>query len=267
MTVDPDAMIYHKQYEVDYEVKSSGQSVKKADRLKLNLYFNPVRRGLELMNLDIALSYQQASLEEFLENKSTFDDVAAIKRDHSYYTVVFDPTTMTIKSFEPNEKKIEKACRLSGFFAIMTHGVDFSAMEAYHTYGLRDEQEKYFQQMKGQMVADRQRNCSEEGKTGRLFILFVSLILSSWVRHMWKSTELYDLFSSSLEILDEMRPIRLIEHTNRAKVITPFVGKQVDICTAFGFDIPEGCEPVYTSRKKPVRKRGCPPKPKVERGL
>ena len=37
-------------------------------------------------------------------------------------------------------------------------------------------------------------------------------------RHIWKSTELYDLFSSSLEILDEMRPIRLIEHTNRAKV-------------------------------------------------
>ena len=124
-------------------------------------------------------------------------------------------------------------------------------MEAFRTYGLRDEQEKHFQQMKSQMVADRQRNWSEEEKTGWLFILFVSLILSSWVRHIWKSTELYDLFSSSLEVLDEMRSIRLIEHTNRAKVITPFVGGQVDICRAFGFSIPEGCEPVYTSRKKP----------------
>jgi transposase len=169
-----------------------------------------------------------------------------------------------IKSFELNEKKVEKSRRLSGFFAIMTHGVGFSAMETFHTYRLRDEQEKYFQQMKSQMVADRQRNWSEEGKTGRLLILFVSLILSSWVRYIWKSTKLYDILSSSLEILDEMRPIRLIEHTNRTKVITPFVGKQVDICEAFGFDIPKGCAPTYASQQKFKRKRGRPPKTKTE---
>ena len=87
------------------------------------------------------------------------------------------------------------------------------------------------------------------------------------MRHIWKSTELFDLFSSSLEILDEMRPIRLIEHTNRTKAITPFVGKQVDICEAFGFAIPEGCAPAYTSRQKPKPKRGRPPKPMVEKCL
>jgi hypothetical protein len=267
MTVDPDARVYHKQYEIDYEVKSTGQSIKKSDRLKLNLYFDPVRRGLELMEMDIMLSFQEASLGELLQNNGAFADAATIKRDYCYYKVTYDPATMAIKSFEPDERKIEKARRLSGFFAIMTHGVDFSAMEAFRTYSLRDEQEKYFQQMKSQMVANRQRNWSEEGKTGRLFILFVSLILSSWVRHVWKSTKLYDLLSSSLEILDEMRPIRLIEHANRAKVITPFVGKQVDICEAFGFTIPEGCAPAYTSRQKPKRKRGLPPKPKTDRDL
>jgi len=267
MVVDPEAKLYHKQYEIDYEVKSIGQSAKKADRLKLNLYFDPVRRGLELMELDITLYFQQASLEELLRNNGAFADATAIKRYYCYYNVAYDPSTMVIKSFELNDKKVEKARRLSGFFAIMTHGIDFGAMEAFRTYGLRDEQEKYFQQMKSQMVADRQRNWSEEGKTGRLLILFVSLILSSWVRYIWKSTELYDVFSSSLEILDEMRPIRLIEHANRAKMITPFVGKQVDICEAFGFAIPEGCAPTYTSRQKLPRKRGRQPKPKVEQGL
>jgi hypothetical protein len=267
MVVDPDAKVYHKQYEIEYEVKSIGKTAKNADRLKLNLYFDPVRRGLELMELDITLSFQEASLNELLQNNGMFADVATIRRDYCYYKINYDPATMTITSFALNEKKVEKARRLSGFFAIMTHGVDFNAMEAFRTYGLRDEQEKYFQQMKSQMVADRQRNWSEEGKTGRLLILFVSLVLSSWVRYIWKSTRLYDLFSSSLEILDEMRPIRLIEHTNRAKVITPFVGAQVDICEEFGFDIPEGCKPTYISRQKPKRKRGRPPKPKVEQGL
>jgi len=64
-----------------------------------------------------------------------------------------------------------------------------------------------------------------------------------------------------------MRPIRMIEHTNRAKVITPFVGAQIDICEAFDFEIPEGCAPAYISRHKPVRKRGRRPKKTVERDL
>ena len=267
MEIDPDARVYHKQFEIDYDVKSTGQTIKKADKLKLNLFFDPVRRGLELMELDITLSYQEASLALLLGSKGVFATATEITRDYNYYKVDYNPATLAIKSYELNNKKVQKASMLSGFFAIMTHGVDFTAMEAFRTYGLRDEQEKYFQQMKSQMLADRQRNWSEEGKTGRLFILFVSMILSSWVRHIWKSTRLYDLFPSSLEILDEMRPIRLIEHTNRAKQITPFVGKQVDICEEFGFKIPEGCEPAYTSRQQPKRKRGRPPKPTVDKGF
>jgi hypothetical protein len=267
MLVDPDAMIYYKQYDINYEVESTGQATKMSDRLKLNLYFDPVRRGLELMELDIALSFQEATLGELLESKVILGDDAWIRREFCYYKVSYDPATRAIKSFERDEKKLSKARSLSGFFAIMTHGVDYSAMDAFRSYRLRDEQEKYFQQMKDQMVSDRQRNWSEEGKTGRLFILFVSLILSSYVRHIWKTTGLKKMFYSSLDVVDEMRPIRMIEHTNRAKAITPFVGAQVDICEAFGFDIPEGCAPAYVSRQKPARKRGRPPKKAVERNL
>jgi hypothetical protein len=264
MQVDPDAMVYYKQYDINYEVESTGQSTKKSDRLKLNLYYDPVHRGIELMELDIALSFQEDALNELLKSKGTLGDDGWIKREYCYYKVNYDSATRVIKSYELNDKKVSKARGLSGFFAIMTQGVDFDAMGAFRAYRLRDEQEKYFQQMKDQMVSDRQRNWSEEGKTGRLFILFVSLILSSYVRHIWKSTRLHELFSSSLDVVDEMRPIRLIEHTNRAKMITPFVGAQVDICEVFAFEIPEGCAPAYVLRKKPPRKRGRPPKKTVE---
>jgi len=260
MTVDPGAELFHKQYDMDVAVKSTGTSVKTSDRLKLNLYFDPMRRSHELMQLHISLSLQKEALAELLKNRGVLDEDKTIKRDYCYYKVVYDPATRVIESFELNEKKVRKARSLSGFFAIMTHGLDFDAMKTLRTYQLRDEQEKYFGQMKGQMMSNRQRNWSEEGKTGRLLILFVSLILSSYVRHIWKSTRLHDLFSSSLDILDEMRSIRLIEHTNRAKVITPFVGAQVDICEEFGIQMPKGCSPEYVSRKKPKRRRGRPPK-------
>ena len=260
MKFDSEEKIYYKQYDIAYEIKGTGKSTKRANRLKLNLYCEPMRRAQELVELETCLALQEESLTELLDNGDVLDNDAMIKRDYCYYKIDYDPATRLIKSFARNEKKIAKACMLSGFFAIMTHGLNFDAMKTFHTYQLRDEQEKYFGQMKSQMGADRQRNWSEEGKRGRDLILFISLTLSSYVRHIWKSTRLYDLFSSSLEILDEMRPIRLIEHTNRAKVITPFVGAQVDICEEFGVKIPEGCSPEYVSRKKPKKRMGRPPK-------
>jgi len=141
----------------------------------------------------------------------------------------------------------------------MTLKVDMTAPEAMDAYQLRDEQEKYYQQMKSEVASDRQRNWSEDGKTGRLFILFVSLIMTSYLRHVWKTTALKKQFPSSLDILDEMRSVRCIEHKGHAKKITPFVGDQLDICKAFGFEVPKGCEPGYKSRKV-GRKRGRPRK-------
>jgi transposase len=264
MRLDSEAELYHKQYDIDYQVKGTGKSTRKSDRLRLSLYFDPLRRGREMMALDTALSTQEAFLRQQLENGAVLEDPAAVKKVNNYHKVVIDQATGRLKSFERDEKKVEKALKRSGFFAIMSHKLDYDAMTTYRTYRLRDEQEKCFQQMKGPMVSDRQRNWSEEGKTGRLLILFVSLILGSHVRYVWKSTNLCNLFSSSLEMLDEMRSIRCIEHTNKAKVITPFVGGQVAICESFGYPIPKGCAPAYTSRQTQNRKRGRPPKKKTE---
>ena len=67
-----------------------------------------------------------------------------------------------------------------------------------------------------------------------------SQVIGCYMRHIWKSTDLHKRFSSSLEVLDEMRSVRCIEHTHRARFITPFVGDQLAICNAFGFDVPVG---------------------------
>ena len=73
-----------------------------------------------------------------------------------------------------------------------------------------------------------------------------------------------DILTLAMSPTSRSSTIRLIEHTNRAKGITPFVGTQVDICKAFGFEIPEGCAPAYTSRQKSKQKRGHSPKKSVE---
>ena len=147
----------------------------------------------------------------------------------------------------------------AGFFANTTHKLDFDPMLANQHYKLRDEQEKYYTAMKTRLGENRQRVWSEEGKNGRSFILFVTLIISCYLDYIHR-TKLKDKFTTPRKILACMRTIRYIEHQNTKAHITPFIGKQVDICKAFGIEIPEGCAPAYATPALPAKKRGRPRK-------
>lgn len=231
--------------------------------MKLDLFFDPFRRAAEQTELEVAVEMQRRSLQSILDAGGSVDDDESIKKNYNWYEVSYDKKDRKLLSFSLDEKKIENVKKTSGFFGYITLGLDYTALQTLDAYSLRDEQEKYFCQMKTQMGFDRQRNWSEEGKTGRLLILFVGLIISSYVRHIWKTTGLKKQFASTQDILDEMRSIRCIEHNGRAKFITPFVGAQKDICKAFGFDIPEGCGTEYKSRKVSPKRRGRPAKAKT----
>ena len=262
MELDPKQRIYYKQYDLEYQIEGRRDNVKQAENLKLNLYFDPMRRSCELLDLDIAIKTQQQALEALLANQLPLDDDATIRQAYSYFKLDYYETSRLLKSFTLDEKKVAKKKREAGFFANTTLKVNADSMTVQHHYKLRDEQEKYFSMMKGLMGADRQRNWSESGKTGRLFILFVAQILGCYLGNVRK-TKLEDQFDSIADVLGEMRPIRYIEHPNTEGFITPFIGKQIDICEAFGFEIPEGCAPEYIVRKTTKGKRGRPRKNKL----
>lgn len=52
--------------------------------------------------------------------------------------------------------------------AMFVSGMDIDVSKAWETYSLRDEQEKYFSDMKGTMLDDRNPAWSEKGKEGRI---------------------------------------------------------------------------------------------------
>lgn len=260
MTFDSENKVYYRQYGIDYEIKTP-VGIKKADRLKLNLYFEPTVRGEQIIGIDLKVQGQEAALKAMKEAGEIAPDKDVLRRDYSFFNVELTDEGL-IKDYQLNRKKYDETMLTMGFFASLTLGLDMAAPQAMDAYRLRDEQEKYNQQMKSETASDRQRNWSEDGKTGRLFILFVSQIMSSYLRYKWKSTALRKQFPSSLDVLDEMRAIRCIEHSGHAKKITPFVGAQVDICKAFGYDIPKGCEPGYKSLR-PRRGRGRPRKESI----
>ncbi len=63
MAIDIDSRIYYKQYDMEYEVEGRGGSTVKADRLKLNLYFDASQRAEQLTQIDINIKIQRDALK------------------------------------------------------------------------------------------------------------------------------------------------------------------------------------------------------------
>ncbi|MBR1872063.1 MAG: transposase [Bacteroidales bacterium] len=250
MTFSKETGLFYKQYDLDYQVRGNGDHVIKADRLRLNLYYDIHKRADDLARVQMAIANQTEVLQAVMEAGKPVpkEDRDTFRKENNFMKIAFWKSGK-LRSYEVDKEAVKKATLTSGFFASKTLGLDLTPIEAKGNYGMRDEQEKTFMMQKGPLGEDRLRVCTESSKHGRMFICFVALILASYVRHVRDTKEeLRDNFHSTESILEEMRKIRCIEHDGHRKFITPFVGDQTIICDAFGFEIPEGCRPTYTSR-------------------
>lgn len=108
MELDVDERIYHKQYDLDYRIEGHRDNVKSAKRLKLNLYFDPMRRSRELTDLEVAIAFQRRALEQIKKEKYPLDDDKTLARVYNFFNLEYDETTRVLKNFSLNEKKVEK---------------------------------------------------------------------------------------------------------------------------------------------------------------
>ena len=184
MEIDEESRLYYKQYDLDYKGDVRKGCTKSSDRLKLNLYFDPVKSSGQLMQLDIDIKRQRDTLTKLKAESYSMDDDATLKRCYGCFDIKLNKESRVIEDFVLNDKKVWETKLSSGFYANVTHAIDYTAMKASQAYALRDEQEKYFEQEKGPIGANRQRCWSEDGKNGRLFIYFVAMTLASHVKHV-----------------------------------------------------------------------------------
>jgi hypothetical protein len=260
MAFDPDTGLCFEQFEDKYQI-TEGDQVRDADRMKLNLYLNPAQRTAQLTELEKQIALEEKALEELKASGARLDDDATLGKAYCWHSLEYDPQERILKRYSRNEKKIAKETAQAGFFASRTCGLDMGAMEACRNYRLRDEQEKYFEAMKGLQMSENQDCSTDTGKHGRLLALFCGLVLLSRLTAVRKA-KLSREFHDAASLLNAMKPIRWISHPGQKPYCTPFVGAQIKICEAFGFDPPEGCAPKYRTRKSSKGKRGRPPKAK-----
>lgn len=87
MLFDPESRLYYKQYDLEYDVRGNGDTVHKADRMKLDLFFDPFRRAAEQTELEVAVEMQRRSLQSTLDAGGSVDDDESIKKNYNWYEV------------------------------------------------------------------------------------------------------------------------------------------------------------------------------------
>ncbi len=244
MLFDRDARLYYKQVDVPYYTgKLSDGSEVKITNLKVNLYLNPRKRAQLLAELKLKVDEEKANLDKTLADGFIPDDIKRFNALYEYYylkpTKDKDGKVIAV-TLEQNTPKIQKEKAQLGFFSSLMHKLELSPLEALDRYKSRDEHEKNFDQLKNQMNFSLQKNSSEDGKNGRSFIGFVGLIPISILRNTWKES-LREKYQSTLDMLDEMEPIRFSEYSDGSSHMTTFTMKQVEISRACGIEPPYEC--------------------------
>ena len=266
----PDGMKYSsalklfvKQFPQHYTVHADDGQELISDKLILHLYFDPVRRAATLMDVEETVAEGVDELEKLIEKRCAIPNIEELSARYPIYTIQYkevyvnsygfykdaDPEgnndgdkMYVVTSYEKNEHALYTARRTAGFRAIITLGLDISPEEAMYHYSLRGEQEKDHEIWKNLMACDRERVSSEKTKVGSSLIQLVGRILEAYLRFSWRSTNLNKICHTTSSILDEMRKIRCMEYPDQGKMmVSPFIAKQIDICSAMGFPVPEGC--------------------------
>lgn len=122
MEIDLALHVYYKQFDYNYDVKGKDKAVK-SSKLKINLYLDPSSRNSKLVNLDSEIKLKEKEINDRINDQVPCKDDATSKRKLQYFRVQYDPVTHLIKSYTLDEKKVTKARKISGFFAITTVGV------------------------------------------------------------------------------------------------------------------------------------------------
>lgn len=250
----PEHGVYGIESTVPFSVTVKGKRREVAP-LRLYIFFDPEQQGADRKVLAQHIHETSLGLDAMIEDKTVLDD-DSVKKLGEYFDLTLDRKKRILVSYEPNAEAMHSYWALSGYFAMLCSRVkekDYPLSYVLDRYRMRDEQEKSFMFVKSEQNGRRLRTSTEPSTDGRMLVQFISLTINAAIHRVYTASEpLKKRFPTRKHMVEEMRSIRLIRHPKRAKIITEFVGMQVDIFDAFGFEIPPHCRP--SSRPKGKKK-------------
>lgn len=134
------------------------------------------------------------------------------------------------------EDFIREQLELAGYFVVLTN--DSKDPEyILNIYRTKDVVEKSFDNIKNELDLERLRIHSDKAMEGRIFIGFISLIITSYIRKIMEDKNLYSSYSLS-KLYSELKKLRLIQFKNGKQVLTELTSNHKAIFKAFNMKVP-----------------------------
>lgn len=176
-------------------------------RLYLHVYFDSDKAAGErkAFNRKLHRTYRALCAGETVEDEKFAEQYFIVKE-----------TKVRGRKVEYNEEEINNHMKNRVGWFVMASNFIKDTTEALTIYREKDSVEKSFDDLKNQMDMKRLRVHSEEAMNGRIFIQFLTLILTVWIRQKLSETKWADKYSYR-EIMSEISELKKISVEGKRK--------------------------------------------------
>ncbi len=201
-----------------------------------HLYFNEKAELDQKQHFLSALLEIETGIKEqiFMGQKDAkqYIESSILIKYQAYYK--WNPKT---KKIEKNIKAINQYFSHLGCYLMITNSdTKLENIEMLNYYRNKDRVEKLFDLVKNEMDGNRLRAHNDYTNNGRLFIMFVTLVLGSYISNVMSMKKLFKIFSMK-EMLAELKKIKHIQLYNTTPFITEVSKKQKNILEAFNIPV------------------------------
>ena len=138
---------------------------------------------------------------------------------------------------ERNNRKINAHLSRTGYYVMATNQTAIQREELLSHYRNKDLVEKVFDMFKNEMDGKRLRTHNDYTTQGKIFLLFISVILCSEITKIMNQKEFFKTFTIK-ELLYELRKIKINNIAKDGKpIVSEISKKQRKILEGFDIDI------------------------------
>lgn len=197
-------------------------------RLYVHTYFDSDKYRGELK----AFNHKLKVTADQLESGEEPDDK---KFAEKYFTVKTTPVRGTKVVWNMEAINKQKKSR-TGWFVLVSNTIK-DAQQALTVYREKDCVEKSFDDLKNQMDMKRLRVHSAAAMEGRIFVQFLALILSTWIKNKMREANWFRLYTFR-EVMDEMGTFKVVRMSNRRRPVLPQITKlQTKVSELFDLEL------------------------------
>lgn len=171
-------------------------------------------------NIDINIDKQLFKLHVYYNYYKASDNVLAIQNKIQKMEIE------KLVSYEKDLDKINNARNNVEYFSLLSNKMNNTTEEILHLYRKKELIEKSFDNIKNNIDCNRLRVHYNETMRGKIFVIFISLILKSVIDTKIKNTTVK-------KIINELKKIKIQALTNGEEYIAPLTKKQKDILALF----------------------------------